>query len=405
MKPGCLVLETGEIFKGFLFGGEAQAGEVVFNTSHSGYEEIATDPSYYNQILVMTAPLQGNYGVSSDCWQSDYFWIKGFVCLEMQNSPRDKKWLERLNSHKIPVLSSVDTRQLVIRLRKKGVVWAAIMPLSKDSLKQSLALIKKEKTKPKDWTQVVCVPSVHVLKGQKNKGPKLALIDFGFKKNILKEMQKRAKQVAVFPSFSSIQDIKAWDPDGLVLSNGPGDPKDVIDGTKLVQKLLNWRPLFGICMGHQILARALGAETYKLKFGHRGSNHPIKDTLLDKIYISAQNHGYSVKGDSLPEDVKVSHVNLNDNTVAGLYSESQNCLGVQFHPENQPGPREASRLFDFFVNHLMQKSFQKNSSGKTQGVKTSKTKKASSAKDRSTKKQTGKTFKKAEINSSLKNRK
>ena len=362
MKPGCLVLETGEVFKGFLFGETAQAGEVVFNTSHTGYEEIATDPSYYNQILVMTAPLQGNYGVSSDFWQSDRFWIKGFICLEMQNSSRDKEWLNRLASYKIPVLSSIDTRQLVLRLRRQGAVWAAIVPLSKESLKQALSLIKKEKAKPKDWTQAVSVQSVQKFKGEKPKGPKLALIDFGFKKNILKEMLKRAREVFVLPPSVSISEIKDLDPDGLVLSNGPGDPKHVVEGTKRVQKLLGWKALFGICMGHQVLAQALGAETYKLKFGHRGSNHPIKDKLLNRIYMSAQNHGYAVRENSLPEDVKVSHINLNDNTVAGIYSKNQNCLGVQFHPEHHPGPREAQGLFDFFVNHLIKNSYTKISS-------------------------------------------
>lgn len=361
MKPGCLVLETGEIFKGFLFSGTAQAGEVVFNTSHTGYEEIATDPSYYNQILVMTAPLQGNYGVHSPVQQSDNFWIKGFVCLEIQKSLRDREWLEKLNSHKIPILSFVDTRRLVIRLRQKGVVWAAVVPLSKESLKQAIALIKKEKAKPKDWTQAVCIKTAKEFKGQKKQGPKLALIDFGFKKNILNELLKRASKVLLLPATHSIHKIKTWDPEGIVLSNGPGDPKNVAEGTKLVQKLLNWKALFGICMGHQVLAQALGAKTYKLKFGHRGSNHPIKDSLLNKIYISAQNHGYAVSENSLPKDVKVSHVNLNDNTVAGIYSENQNCLGVQFHPENHPGPREACTLFDFFINNLIKKQKAKSS--------------------------------------------
>jgi len=355
VKPGCLVLETGEIFKGFLFGGQAQAGEVVFNTSHTGYEEIATDPSYYNQILVMTAPLQGNYGASFDFWESDKFWIKGFVCVEIQNSQRDRGWLDRLNSHDIPVLTSVDTRQVALRLREKGVVWAAIVPLSGESRQRALALIKKDRARPKDWTQAVCIKSVKEFKGRKKKSPRLALIDFGFKKNILREMLKRASEVCIFPSTHFLQDIKAWKPDGVVLSNGPGDPKDVFKGTKLVQSLLGWKALFGICMGHQILAQAMGAKTYKLKFGHRGSNHPIQDKLLNKIYLSAQNHGYSVSGDSLPDNIQISHVNLNDNTVAGIYLKEKNCLGVQFHPENHPGPTEAVTLFDFFINKMVRR--------------------------------------------------
>lgn len=356
MKPGCLVLETGEIFKGFLFGDSVQAGEAVFNTSHTGYEEIASDPSYYNQILIMTAPLQGNYGAHSDFWQSDRFWIKGFVCLEMQNTSRDREWLEKLKSYNIPVLSSVDTRQLSLRLRKKGVVWSAIVPLSKDSLKQARSLIQKEKNQSRDWTKMVCIKSPKEFKGQKKRGLRLALIDFGFKKNILMEMLKRSERVCVFPSNSTHQEIKDWNPDGIVLSNGPGDPKNVVDGVKLVKKLLSWKALFGICMGHQVLALALGAETYKLKFGHRGSNHPIEDKLLNRIYISSQNHGYAVLEDSLPKHTQVSHTNLNDNTVAGIYSAKAHCMSVQFHPENHPGPREATALFDFFIENLIKKN-------------------------------------------------
>ena len=364
MKPGALVFETGEIFKGFLFGGGAKAGEAVFNTSHTGYEEIATDPSYYNQIVIMTAPLQGNYGADSRLWQSKNLWIKGFVCLEIQNSPRDKAWLEKLNSHNIPVLSSVDTRPAVIRLREKGAVWSAIVPLSKDSPAQALSLIQKEKAKPKDWTKAVSVSSFQEFKGQNKKGPRLALVDFGFKTNILTELLKRASQVGLFPSsLSFLKAIKSWDPEGIILSNGPGDPKDVLDGGQLVQKLLGWRPLFGICMGHQVLARAIGAKTYKLKFGHRGSNHPIQDKWLDRIYISAQNHGYGVREDSLPEGAQVSHINLNDKTVAGI--TWKNCLSVQFHPENHPGPEEASELFDFFIDRFVQKSPSKSSFGQS----------------------------------------
>ena len=353
MKPGSLVLETGEVFNGFLFADSAKAGEVVFNTSHTGYEEMATDPSYYNQILVMTAPLQGNYGASSDFWQSDKIWIKGFVCLELQDSSGDRPWLETLRTHKIPILSSVDTRSLTLKLRTKGVLWGAIVPLGKKSVPQALSLIKEEKTKPKDWTKAVCVSEVKEFKGKKRTGPKLVLIDFGYKKNILDEMLKRSSKVCIFPQTSSSREIKAWNPDALVLSNGPGDPKDVEDGTKLVQKLLGWRAIFGICMGHQVLAQTMGGKTYKLKFGHRGSNHPIEDKLLGKIYISAQNHGYAVREDSLPKDVLVSHINLNDKTVAGIFSEKRKCLSVQFHPENHPGPTEATVLFDFFINRLV----------------------------------------------------
>ena len=358
MKLGSLVLETGEIFNGFLSGDSCQAGELVFNTSHTGYEEMATDPSYYNQILVMTAPLQGNYGAYSHFWQSDQIWIKGFICLELTNSPGNRPWLETLKTYKIPVLSFVDTRTLTLKLRTKGALWGAIVPQDKTAIPKALSLIKKEKAKPKDWTKKVCIQTAKEFKGKKKRGPKLALIDFGYKKNILNEMLKRSSKVCVFPSTSSSREIKTWSPDALLLSNGPGDPKDVNDGIKLVQKLLGWRAIFGICMGHQVLSHAMGGETYKLKFGHRGSNHPIEDRLLGKIYISAQNHGYAVCADSLPKDIFISHVNLNDKTVAGIFSKERKCLSVQFHPENHPGPIEATELFDFFIHNLVKdKSF------------------------------------------------
>lgn len=352
MIPGVLALETGERFKGLLWNEESSVGEVVFNTSHSGYEEIATDPSYYNQILVMTAPLQGNYSANPDFWQSKKIWIKAFICLEIQNSLRDKKWLETLQKAKVPVLSSVDTRNLALRLRKKGVVWAVVLPLSKQD--QALELIQKAKQKSeKDWTKEVCVKEAQDFKGKKKKGLKLALIDFGYKLNILKELLKRASVVRVFPSYSSVESIKKFNPAALVLSNGPGDPQYVLEGTKLVKGLVGRRPLFGICMGHQVLAQALGAKNYKLEFGHRGSNHPIKDSLLNRVYMSAQNHGYAVNLKTLNKNIKVSHINLNDGTIAGIYSKKLNFLSVQFHPENKPGPTEALSLFDYFFKTMV----------------------------------------------------
>ena len=357
--PGILVLETGERFKGLLWNKETSVGEVVFNTSHSGYEEIATDPSYYNQILVMTAPLQGNYSANPDFWQSKKIWIKAFICLEIQKSKRDKKWLETLQREKVPVLSSIDTRNLVLRLRKKGVVWGVVLPLSKQA--QAPELIHKAKKKSQqDWTSQVCVKEAQDFKGEKKKGLKLALIDFGYKENILKELLKRASVVRVFPSYSSVQSVKDFKPDALVLSNGPGDPQYVLEGTKLVKALVGWRPLFGICMGHQVLAQALGAKTYKLEFGHRGSNHPIKDNLLNRVYMSAQNHGYVVNPKTLNENITVSHINLNDGTVAGIYSKALNFLSVQFHPENKPGPTEALSLFDTFFKKIVKDFYTKN---------------------------------------------
>lgn len=358
MTPGALILETGECFKGLLWNDEAtlvETGEAVFNTSHSGYEEIATDPSYYNQILVMTAPMQGNYSSSPEFWQSKKIWIKAFICLEIQNSERDKKWLQTLQREKVPVLSSVDTRNLVLRLRKKGVVWGAVLPLSRKA--QAKDLIQKAKqSRRRDWTKEVSVKGPEDFKGRKKKGLKIALIDFGYKKNILRELLKRSAQVRVFPSNSSVKSVKSFKPSAVVLSNGPGDPQYVLEGTELVKELVGRWPLFGICMGHQVLAQALGAKTYKLEFGHRGSNHPIKDSLLNQVYMSAQNHGYVVDPKTLKKDIEISHINLNDGTIAGIFSKKLHCLSVQFHPENKPGPKEALRLFDYFFKNFVKDS-------------------------------------------------
>ena len=370
-RPGCLVLETGEIFPGYLLCGAPQAGEVVFNTSHSGYEEIATDPSYFSQILVMTAPMQGNYGADDGVWESDKIWIKGFVSLEIQSDAGERSWREKLAASHVPLLTQVDTRKLVLRLREKGVVWGALVGLSENSLSFGRDLIRETKKQPKDWTYIVSEKAPKIFKGEKKKGPEIALIDFGYKKNILRELLKKSSFVKLFPCHSTPEEVKKWNPDGIVLSNGPGDPKDVTSGALLVGSLIGSRPIFGICMGHQVLGLAAGGKTHKLKFGHRGGNHPIKDQMLNCIYMAAHNHGYAVSEDSLPPDVKVSHKNLNDGSVAGIYSEERNFFGVQFHPESHPGPHESTALFDVFFKKVEDYKKKANSdSSKEHSVKT-----------------------------------
>lgn len=354
MKNGYCVLETGECYKGVWLGGEPQAGEVVFNTSHSGYEEIATDPSYYSQIIVMTAPMMGNYGVDRNVWESRQVWINGFVCVQMQSGSRDQAWLERLREFKVPVISDLDTRALTLRLRSGGTPWGALVCAENESAAQALAktLIEKEKQKDSDWVFAVSTKEFNRRQGMMPKGPRVALLDFGCKENIIRELLPFVSEVGVFPARTSFEVLKDWNPDRIMLSNGPGDPADVKVAVDTVKKCLGWKPLMGICMGHQILGLALGGQTYKLKFGHRGSNHPVRDDILKTIYVTSQNHGFAVKAETLPEYVRVTHVNLNDQTVSGFYSEKQRCLGIQYHPESHPGPHEASDLFKFFVEKL-----------------------------------------------------
>lgn len=351
---GFLVLETGEIFSGRLFGGRERAGEVVFNTGHSGYEEMATDPSYFKQILVLTAPMQGNYGAHSEVWESRKIWIEGFVCLEAQNSSRDRSWREALDKAGVPLLTDIDTRKLVLRLRTQGTPWGALVRAksSEEAMAKAKDLIRQSKSEDTDWVYRVSRSSAEFFPGQNPKGPRIAILDFGCKENTVRELKKRAREVAIFPSRTSAEEIRAWKPDGIMLSNGPGDPADVIQATDTVKSLLGWRFIFGICMGHQILSLALGAKTYRLKFGHRGGNHPVKDDLLGRVYVTSQNHGYAVDPKTMPSGIAVTHRNLNDGTVSGIMAKDQKCLGVQFHPESRPGPHDAEVLFDYFISQI-----------------------------------------------------
>ena len=355
---GYLVLDTGVCFKGVLLGDstqklESQAGEVVFNTSHSGYEEMATDPSYFQQILVMTAPQQGNYGVSDKVWESKKIHIQALVCVEMQGSKRDCEWVKRLNSHNVPVLVGVDTRSLVLYLRKFGTVLGAVVRADSTQVacKKALPCIKSMKSQDSDWAFRVTRSKAHSVKGFGDGGFRIAVIDFGIKESIVQQLVKRGVGVCIFPCRVSVEDVLSFKPDGVLLSNGPGDPGCVRQAVSTVQALLGRVYIFGICMGHQILAQALGGKTYKLKFGHRGGNHPVRDNL-GKIFVTSQNHGYAVESSSLPKDVEVTHTNLNDGTVEGFRSEGRGCMGIQFHPESGPGPHEGRVLFDDFIEQI-----------------------------------------------------
>jgi carbamoyl-phosphate synthase small subunit len=214
------------------------------------------------------------------------------------------------------------------------------------------ALIEKKKQEPTDWVHAVSSGSAREIEGLKPDGPRVAVIDYGCKKNSLRELRSRCSKIQIFPSRASASEIKAFQPHGILLSNGPGDPALVEKAVETVRELIGYRFIFGICMGHQILAQALGAKTYKLKFGHRGGNHPIEDKVLNRIYMTSQNHGYAVDEKTLPAGVEVTHVNLNDQTVSGVMDASRKVLSVQFHPESRPGPHDSSELFDYFVRQL-----------------------------------------------------
>ena len=353
---GFLVLETGEVFSGRHLGGGEKAGEVVFNTSHSGYEEAASDPSYFSQIIVMTAPMQGNYGEDSQCWESKRLWINGFVCLKMQLSDRDDSWQRKLKNHHVPVLDQVDTRSLVLSLRTGGSVYGAIVGSEdlQQAKKRAKELIRRCMEKEKDWPYLISSQKAYSEKGEAPEGPKVAVLDFGCKRNILRSLKRRCSEVRVFPPRTSADEISSWKPGGVLLSNGPGNPAHVQIADKTVKNLMGKYFIFGICMGCQILARALGGRTRKLKFGHRGVNHPVRDVLNNRVYMTSQNHGYVAAEGSLPDDVQISHINLNDQTIQGFFSEKRRILAVQFHPENHPGPEDSEFLFDQFIRYCRQ---------------------------------------------------
>ena len=349
-----LVLERGELFCGNWKGGNPSVGEVVFNTSHTGYEEIATDPSYYGQILVMCAPQQGNYGVDQSFWESRKLWIRGFVALDIQRSERDSHWLKRLDEFSIPVMDGVDTRSLVLSLREGGTQVGALVKAhsEEEARDQAWKQIPGFKKEDLDWVFKVSCKVSREISGENRKGPKVAVLDFGCKENILRELVKRSSEIKIFPARTPAEEILAWNPHGILLSNGPGDPRNVKVAVETITDLLGKKTIFGICMGHQLLALTRGACVFKLKFGHRGANHPVKNIQTGKIHITSQNHGYAVDGNSLPEDIQVTHVNLNDQTVSGMESRDHSFFSVQFHPESHPGPREGQELFDQFLEWM-----------------------------------------------------
>jgi len=360
-----LVLSDGTIFTGTSFGAATEVtGEVVFNTALSGYQEVLTDPSYAGQIVTMTYPHIGNYGVNDVDGESGRPWVTGFVVRECARRPsnyRSKGSLhEYLEGHGIPGIEGIDTRALVRRVRTGGAMPAVLsaVDLDDDSLRRKAAaapgmagqdLVRAVSApEPYDWTEGE--PAGFATTGARPAPEyRVAAIDCGIKRNILRLLVDGGFRARVFPATARPEDILAFEPDGLFLSNGPGDPAPVDYVAATVRELLPRLPTFGICLGHQILALACGARTYKLKFGHRGGNQPVKDLSTGKVEITSQNHGFAVDAEGLRDHgLELTHVNLNDNTVEGFRHREYPAFAVQYHPEASPGPHDSRYLFTRF---------------------------------------------------------
>lgn len=384
--PAALVLEDGAVFMGEAFGAAGSArGEVVFNTGMTGYQEVLTDPSYAGQMVVMTYPLVGNYGINLDDSESWKPHVRGFIVREVCGEPSHWRSVqsldEYLKAHHILGLSGVDTRALTRHLRRHGTLrgvliteipapaapadaappeWpeAALPPalverLAADARQVRLDGVVAEVTTPRPYRFGLPLPVADSPAPTADRPLRVAVLDFGVKQNILRELVRRGCEVTVLPATTSAADVLARHPDGVLLSNGPGDPKDVPEAVDTTRALLGRVPMFGICLGHQILALSLGAETYKLGYGHRGSNHPVKDLASGRITITTQNHGYAIRDESLADlPVAVTHRNLNDRTVEGLRHLELPAFSVQFHPEAGPGPQDSDQLFDAFLKQM-----------------------------------------------------
>lgn len=348
-----LVLEDGTIFVGEGFGSDKNTtGEVVFNTGMTGYQEILSDPSYCGQIVTLTYPLIGNYGINRDDFESISPAIQGFIVKEAADYPSNWRNEISLNdyfkSKNIPGIAGIDTRKLTRIIRQHGTLKGTICSIDEnvDAVIERLRATRLRNDQVKQVSTKTPYPSP-------GRGKRVVLVDFGMKHGILRELNKRDCDVIVVPYNTTVEEILNLSPDGVMLSNGPGDPKDVVEAIEMIRGVLGKVPLFGICLGHQLFALACGADTKKMKFGHRGSNHPVKDLKTGKVALTSQNHGFTVEKDSIQNTrLEVTHIALNDGTIEGLKHKDVPAFTVQYHPEASPGPEDANNLFDEFLSMI-----------------------------------------------------
>ena len=364
-----LYLEKGHIFEGMGFGAQCSSGgEAVFNTGMTGYQEIFTDPSYYKQVVVMTYPHIGNTGTNAQDWESRSVDLAGVVAREYCESPSSWRNTQSLSEFmaaaKVPGISDIDTREITRILRDEGAQRAVIFPVKDAKGKDPVAHAKELLSKVPEMEGLELVSKISCKAPYEFQGNAPAddsgagtvvVYDYGAKHNILRHLKARHFKVWVVPYNMPAKEVLSYKPKAVVLSNGPGDPATVPNAVNEIRALTGQVPILAICMGHQLLARALGSPTYKLKFGHHGVNHPVKDLLTNRILITSQNHGFAVKAEDLKmRDVTLSHVNLNDQTVEGFVSEKMRFYSVQFHPESKPGPSDAAYIFDNFIRGFVQ---------------------------------------------------
>ena len=358
-KKAILLLADGTIFYGKSIGQEGTAfGEVCFNTGMTGYQEIFTDPSYYGQLMVTANVHIGNYGINNSEAESASIKISGLICknfsYDYSRIDSDGSLLEFFEKNDLFAISDVDTRALVSYIRENGAMNAVI-----STELNNIDDLKKQLGNVPDMEGLELASKVSTKKpyyfGDENSSYKIAALDLGIKKNILRNFAKRDVYIKVFPYNSTFEDLSSWNPDGYFLSNGPGDPKPLIEAQAIAKKVIEEDlPIFGICLGHQVIAIANGISTYKMHNGHRGINHPVKNLKTGKGEITSQNHGFAVNKEEAEDhpNLEVTHLHLNDNTVAGLAMKNKKCFSVQYHPEASPGPHDSSYLFDDFIQLL-----------------------------------------------------